>query len=60
MKATTWTHHCSACGGKHFHSLAAFDAHRTGATALTILRLAGVASHRLRWSTRKVTSGLRS
>lgn len=28
-KTTTCTYHCSACGC-HFHSLEAFDAHRTG------------------------------
>jgi hypothetical protein len=30
MKTTTCTNHCSACG-RHFHSLKAFDHHRTGA-----------------------------
>jgi hypothetical protein len=29
MKTTTCTNHCSACG-RHFHSLNAFDRHRTG------------------------------
>ncbi len=29
MPRTTCTNHCSACGC-HFHSLAAFDAHREG------------------------------
>jgi hypothetical protein len=29
-QTTTCTYHCSACG-LHFHSLEAFDAHRTGA-----------------------------
>ena len=28
-RATTCTYHCGACG-RHFHSLAAFDAHRIG------------------------------
>jgi hypothetical protein len=28
-RVTTCTHHCSPCG-RHFHSLAAFDAHRIG------------------------------
>ena len=37
----TCTHHCSACG-RHFHSLNAFNAHRTGAYPMKRLALIAV------------------
>lgn len=43
-RTTTCTYHCSACG-LHFHSLNAFDAHRTGDYALNDLEMGRHCAH---------------